>query len=119
LNFALFSGITLNTENTETDYRSGSVWHLDASLQQLLPVGKGFLGVGVNGFIYEQVTGDSGGGARLGDFEARSIGVGPALTYILPFERSSFVIEARWQPELTTKNRTEGDFFWLKCVYQF
>ena len=118
-NCAIFTGITLNTENNDTNYQSGSVWHLDASVQQLLPVGKGFLGVGANAFVYDQVTGDSGAGAKLGDFKARTLGVGPTLTYILPSEKTNLVVEARWLPELTTKNRTQGDFFWLKFVCQF
>lgn len=118
-NFAIFTGITASTENRDTDYQSGSVWHLDASVQQLLPVGKGYLGVGANAFVYDQVTGDSGSGARLGDFKGRTLGVGPVLTYVLPGEQANFVVEARWLPELTTRNRTQGDFFWLKIVYQF
>jgi hypothetical protein len=40
------------------------------------------LGIGVNGFFYQQVTGDSGSGARLGEFEGRTAGVGPILTFL-------------------------------------
>ncbi|MEY3897004.1 MAG: hypothetical protein RLZZ214_2525 [Verrucomicrobiota bacterium] len=118
-NAAIFTGITLNTENNDTNYQSGSVWYLDASVQQLLPVGKGYLGIGANAFVYDQATGDGGSGARLGDFEARTLGVGPTLTYILPSDKTNLVVEARWLPELVTKNRTQGDFLWLKMVYQF
>jgi hypothetical protein len=118
-NAAIFTGITLNTENDDTDYQSGSAFHIDASVQQLLPLGPGFLSIGFNAFYYEQIEGDSGSGAKLGGFEGRDIGIGPALGYILPVGKNTLVAEARWLPELDTKRRLQGDFFWLKLVYQF
>jgi hypothetical protein len=118
-NAAIFTGVTLNTENDDTDYQSGAAFHIDASVQQLLPVGSGFLSVGFNAFYYEQISGDSGSGAKLGGFEGRTVGIGPALGYILPVGENTLVAEARWLPELDTKRRLEGDFFWLKLVYQF
>lgn len=118
-NAALFSGITFNTENDDTDYRSGSAFHVDASVQQILPVGQGFVTVGFNAFYYDQIEGDSGSGANLGDFEGRDIGIGPVLGYMLPCGENLFAVEARWLPELDTRRRLEGDFFWVKAVYQF
>jgi hypothetical protein len=41
LNAALRGGIVFNTENPDTDYRSGVMTHLEGSVQQLLPVGSG------------------------------------------------------------------------------
>jgi hypothetical protein len=117
-NAAIFTGVTLNTENNDTDYQSGSAFHIDASVQQLLPLEPGFLSVGFNAFYYEQIEGDSGSGATLGGFEGRDIGIGPALGYILPCGENTFVAEARWLPELQTKRRLEGNFFWLKLAYQ-
>jgi hypothetical protein len=118
-NAAIFTGVTLNTENEDTDYQSGAAFHLDLSVQQLLPVGPGFVSIGFNGFFYDQFEGDSGSGAKLGGFEGRDIGIGPALGYILPCGGKTFVAEARWLPELDVRRRLEGDFFWLKLVYQF
>jgi hypothetical protein len=118
-NAAIFSGVTLNTENSDTDYQSGAAFHLDLSVQQLLPVGPGFVSVGFNGFYYDQFEGDSGSGVNLGDFKGRTIGIGPVLGYILPVGENTLVAEARWLPELDVRRRLEGDFFWLKLVYQF
>lgn len=118
-NAAVFTGITFNTENNDTNYKSGAAFHLDASVQQLLPLGPGFLSVGFNAFYYDQIEGDSGSGANLGDFEGQSYGIGPALGYILPCGENTFVAEARWLPEMDTTRRLEGDYFWLKLVYQF
>jgi hypothetical protein len=118
-NAALHTGITINTENDDTNYKSGSAWHTELSVQQLLPLGPGFLGIGFNAWYYDQVTGDSGRGARLGDFEGRSTGIGPVLTYILPVGDDTLVGEVRWMPELDTRRRLEGDYVWAKLVYQF
>ncbi len=118
-NAALHTGFSINTENHDTNYKSGTVWHTELSAQQLLPVGPGFLGLGFNAFYYDQITGDSGSGATLGDFEGQTVGVGPVLTYILPVGENSFVTELRWLPELSTRKRLEGDYVWLKAVYQF
>lgn len=118
-NAALYVGAAFNTENPDTDYRSGTTLHLDGSVQQLLPVGPGFLGIGAEAFYLEQVTGDSGRGASLGDFMGRTAGVGPVLSYILPRGKETLVAELRWLPELDVKNRLEGDYIWLKLVYQF
>lgn len=118
-NWALHGGVTFNTTNNDTDYRSGSVIHLAASAQQMLPVGPGLITVGLNAFFYEQVSGDSGSGATLGGFEGRSLGIGPVVGYILPMGDETLLVEARWLPELETNNRIEGDYFWLKLAYQF
>lgn len=118
-NFMAHSGFAFSTENSDTSYTNGTVFHLDMSMQQLLPLGSGFIGLGVEGFYQAQITDDSGSGATLGGFQGRTMGVGPVLSYILPVDESTFIIEARWLPELDTKNRVEGDYFWLKAVYQF
>ncbi|MDT8285127.1 MAG: transporter, partial [Thermovirgaceae bacterium] len=69
-------GIMFNTENTATDYKSGNEFHVDFVVNQFL---KKNLAVGLHGYYYRQVTGDSGSGAKLGDFEGESYGFGPAL----------------------------------------
>ena len=119
LNFSLNGGITINTENNDTDYKSGSVLHLESSLQKLTAVGPGMLGFGVNAFFYQQISGDSGRGATLGDFKGRTVGIGPAISYILPIDTTALVMEIRWLPELETEKRLDGDYIWAKAVYQF
>jgi len=118
-NAALNIGLALNTTNDDTDYRSGTLLHFDGSVQQLFPAGAGFLGVGAEAFYWQQVTGDSGSGAKLGSFKGRTAGIGPVLTYLLPLGKQSLVAELRWLPETSTKNRLDGDYVWLKFVYQF
>ena len=118
-NAAIHAGIGINSKNQETNYRSGATLHVDASVQQLLPLGVGYLGVGAEAFYFRQVSGDSGDGARLGDFKGRSGGLGPVLSYVLPRGDDTLVAELRWLHEIDTSNRLQGDFLWLKIVYQF
>ncbi len=117
--FSVLSGIAINTENEDTKYRSGSVLHVEASAQQHFQHGNSLLGIGVNGFIYEQITDDSGAGALLGAFRGRSAGIGPVVSYIRPVGGTTLVLEARWLPELSTKNRLEGDYLWFKAALDF
>ncbi|MCW5558705.1 MAG: transporter, partial [Verrucomicrobiae bacterium] len=56
----LFAGFDVNTKNHETDYQSGATFHLDGTVAQHLPLLGGVLGVGANGFYYQQISGDSG-----------------------------------------------------------
>jgi hypothetical protein len=118
-NAALYAGIGINTRNKATDYTSGSLLHFDASVQQLLPLGPAFVGIGAEAFHIEQVSADRGSGAFLGDFKGRTAGIGPVLSYVVPMGRETLAVELRWLPETSVKNRLEGDYMWFKVVYQF
>lgn len=119
LNVALFGGVTFNTENSDTDYRSGSMFHLDGSIEQLLPLGPGFLSIGVEAFYLNQISDDDSDSQLLGDFRGRSTGVGPVLGYILPRGEETLVFEMKWLTETDVENRLKGDYVWLKLVYQY
>jgi hypothetical protein len=88
-------------------------------VQQIVPLGGGFLSVGAEAWYFDQVTGDTGSGANLGDFKGRTAGIGPVLGYIQPFGEQKLLLEAKWLPELETRNRLNGDYIWLKAVYKF
>ena len=120
LNASLHAGVTFNTENSDIDYDSGSVLHTEVSVQQLLPSKIGVFGLGMNVFLYEQISNDSGAGAVNGGFQGRSLGMGPVLDYIISTENNgTFVFELKWLPELDTDNRVEGDYIWFKAACQF
>ncbi len=112
-------GYAINTENDATNYKSGSILHLDASVQQIFPLGSGFANIGAEAWYFQQVTCDSGTGATLGCFKGRTAGIGPVLGYIQPIGNEKLLFEFKWLPELDTKNRLKGDYLWLKMVYTF
>jgi len=118
-NAAAHLGYAMNTENGDTQYKSGNVLHLDASVQQIFPLGSGLANIGVEAWYFDQVTCDSGAGATLGCFKGRTAGIGPVLGYIQPIGQQRMIFELKWLPELDTKNRLNGDFIWFKMVYKF
>jgi hypothetical protein len=115
----LFAGMDFNTENTATDYETGIQLHLDGTVAQHLPLFGGFVGVGANGFYYQQITGDSGSGAVLGSFEGRTVGVGPVLSYMHKIGKSTLAAELKWLPELDVDHRMKGDWIWFKLAFIF
>jgi hypothetical protein len=119
LNAMLHVGYGINTTNVASDYHSGSILHLDAAVEQMLPLGPGYLALGAEGFYFQQVTADGGSGAALGAFEGMTAGVGPVAGYFLPVGTQVLSVEAKWLAELDTTNRLKGNYVWLKVVYKF
>ena len=119
-NALLNTGFAINTENPDTNYKSGNLLHFDGAIQQILPVGKGLMTLGAEGFYFQQVSCDSGSGATLGCFKGRTAGLGPVIGYVQPFSKTeSLVLEFKWLFEMDVKNRLDGDYIWLKAVYKF
>jgi hypothetical protein len=119
LNAAVHMGYAFNSENNDTSYKSGDILHIDASIQQILPLGSGYANIGAEAWYFQQATCDSGAGATLGCFKGMTSGIGPVLGYIQPIGQETLLIEFKWLPELDTKNRLNGDYLWLKMVYKF
>jgi hypothetical protein len=121
LEASAYAGLDLSTENNDTDYQSGDVFHIDATVAQHLPAGPlGIVGLGANVFYYQQLTGDSGDGAKLlGDFEGHTIGVGPALSLIKKVGNTNLAAEVKWLPEADVEHRIKGDFIWFKIGLAF
>ena len=117
--FSIFTAVDFNTENTHSDYQSGDIFHVDATLAQHLPLFGGIAGVGASAFYLNQITGDSGSGARLGSFEAESYGVGPTVSYVHKIGKSDLIVDGSWLPQLHTVNTTKGNYFWAKITVTF
>jgi hypothetical protein len=114
-----FVGVDFNTENPDTDYKSGTQMHFDGTLAQHFPLWGGMAGAGASAFWYQQVTGDSGAGANLGAFKARAHGVGPAISYIRKLGQGELLVEFKWLHEFDNKNRPEGDTLFLKAMLKY
>jgi hypothetical protein len=119
LEMTAFAGMDFNTKNHKTDYWSGSQFHLDFTVAEHLPIFGGIIGVGANGFYYQQITGDSGSGALLGNFKGRTLGIGPVLSYATKIWKKDLVAEVKWLPELEVKKRLKGDYIWFKLGMVF
>jgi hypothetical protein len=120
LEVTAFAGMDFNTENHATDYQSGTQFHLDVTIAEHLPFLGGLIGIGANGYYYQQVTGDSSPlDEILGDFKGRTVGIGPVLSYITKIWGKDLVGELKWLPELDVKHRLDGDFIWFKLGMLF
>ena len=116
---SVFLGCDYNFENPDTNYQTGSQVHLDGTLAQHFPLWGGLAGIGVNGYFYRQLEGDSGSGARLGDFEARTAGIGPVLSYMKKVGDVDLLAELKWLHDLETQYRPDGDIVWFKLLAKF
>jgi hypothetical protein len=116
---SLFAGWDFNQENPDTHYKSGTPFHLDGTLAQHFPWLGGLAGVGINGYYYKQISGDSGSGATLGAFKGKTAGIGPVASFITKVDGRDLVAEVKWLHETDTQNRLQGDIVWLKVIYKF
>jgi hypothetical protein len=103
--FSAVAGLTYNFENPETDYQNGIDFHLDWGASQFLSEQTH---VGLVGYVYQQLTGDSGEGAVLGDFKSRVIAVGPQFGYFFPMNGEKAYLNLKGYYEFDAENRPSG-----------
>jgi hypothetical protein len=103
-------GYTVNFMNPATHYTTGNEFHLEYFLGQHLP--KGFA-LGLAGYIYNQMTADTGSGATLGAFHGQTIALGPCLTFNTKIAGHAVGLNARYYNELKVVNRFDGQAFFM------
>lgn len=116
---SLFIGADFNQENSDTNYKTGTQVHIDTTFAQHFPLGRGLAGVGIGAYWYKQIKADSGSGATLGDFKAKTTGIGPVLSYVNQAFGQKLISEFRWLHESGVKNRFSGDILYFKAEMFF
>ena len=111
--FSATLGMTYNFENHDTDYKNGVSGHLDWAASQFLSEQ---LHVGLVGYFYQQLSGDSGAGATLGDFKSRVYAVGPQIGYFFPVNGQKWYVNLKGYSEFQARNRPEGWNAWITLV---
>lgn len=109
-------GIMFNTENSDTDYETGTEFHVDFVANQFLSES---LALGLRGYYYYQLTGDSGAGATLGDFKSESYALGPGLVWIPEFGGGKLTVLGKWLHDFSADNRFESDYITLTVAWKF
>jgi len=106
-------GITFNGENLDTGYDSGTELHAEFAASKLFANG---MSLGVVGYHYQQLSGDSGGTAaqqvlvgQTDGFKGRATAIGPSFGMTVPLGDRALNMNLRWYHELDVKNRLEGD----------
>lgn len=108
--FSAAGGLTYNFENPDTDYQNGLDLHIDWAASQFISESTH---IGVAGYFFHQITGDSGKGAVLGDFESEVMGLGPQIGHMFMMGKAQayFNLKAYW--EFEAKHRPEGWNAWV------
>lgn len=112
--FSAVMGLTYNLINPSTHYQNGIDFHLDWGLSQFLSE---HIEVGAVGYVYQQLTGDSGSGARLGGFKSRVDGMGPQLGLLFPAGDMQGYLNIRGYKEFNAQNRPAGWNVWVTLSF--
>jgi hypothetical protein len=108
-------GFTYNFVNPYTQYQSGVDAHLDWAIS---PYVSDKMHIGVVGYFYNQLTGDSGPGAALGGFKSRVSGIGPQIGFFFPFADREAFLNIKGYQEFDAKNRPEGWSAWVTLSFE-
>lgn len=110
------AGVTFNFENTDTDYKSGTDFHFEWAVGYEFCQG---LVVGVVGYDYRQLTGDSGTGAVLGPFQGDVDAIGGGLSYTTMVGATPVILNARHYEEFNAEKRMDGSMTILSGTMRF
>jgi hypothetical protein len=111
-----YLGYTINFENPATNYTTGNELHLEWFAGQHFTK---WFALGLVGYFYQQVTGDSGSGARLGAFQGQTLALGPCVTLNDTIGKHPIGVNLRYYDELTVTNRLNGQSFWVTLTFGF
>ncbi len=113
---SLVPGLMINTENPETDYRTGTEFHIDGMLNRYFSQ---TFAVGLHGYAYAQVESDSGSGVTSQDLKGSSLALGPAFLWVPSSLGIKGKIVGKWLHEFDAENRFEGDILSLTGAVSF
>lgn len=99
------AGFTLNGTNAATQYTTGNEFHVDVSASKYLTKE---ISVGVIASHYQQITGDSGPGARLGPFKGRVTAVGGTIGVTGALGKIPVTARLKVLREVEVENRFQG-----------
>lgn len=108
------TGFTISGKNPATQYVTGNEFHADVSLSKYLT--KEF-SVGVIASHYQQVTGDSGSGARLGPFKGRVTAVGGTLGLTVQIGQIPVSARLKVLREVEVENRFQGTLGFVEVSF--
>lgn len=105
LEFSAVGGLTYNLENFSTNYRNGIDSHLDYAASKSLSANTQ---LGIVGYLYYQLTGDSGSGAKLGPFESKVAAIGPEFGWQFNVGDQPWSANVRGYYEFWARDRVRG-----------
>jgi hypothetical protein len=103
-------GITFNRKNGATNYKTGNELHWEWAVTRKFENG---LSIGPIGYVYSQLSGDSGPGAVLGSFKGYVAAVGATVGYDFKVGPLPVSARVRYYHEFRTENRLKGNAAFL------
>jgi len=101
----------INTENSDTKYKSGQEFHADFAVGKKM----GDLTAGMAGYYYKQLTDDELNGNKIPAFRGQVAAFGPELKY----DYKNMSLSLKYLFETEVRNRPAGDNLWVKFLYAF
>jgi hypothetical protein len=98
-------GVTFNGTNDKTDYDSGTEFHLEGAIEKALSPK---FSVGVIGYHFQQLSGDSGDGAVLGSFKGRVSALGGTAAAHFKVGPIPMALRVKVLEEFGAENRLKG-----------
>jgi hypothetical protein len=112
--FSSVVGLTYNFENKHTQYKNGVDLHWDMGASRF--VTKEWQ-IGAVGYVYQQLSCDSGAGDRVGCFKSRVVGIGPQVGHIFQVgEHHQGYLNLKGYKEFAAQARPEGWNVWLTLL---
>ena len=109
--FSAVGGLTYSFMNHALQYQNGIDFHLEWGASQFVSKN---VQIGLVGYYFQQITGDSGPGAKLGDFRGRVLGLGPQIGFLFPVgEGYQGYLNLKAYKDFAAENRAEGYTAWV------
>ena len=110
LEISVSPGVMFHGENPDSRYRTGTEFHIEASVMHHVSQAFSF---GLAGYHLRQLSGDRGAGAVFGPFKGEVSAIGPNLAYNFSVGGRPVYASLRWLHEFAAKNRLKGDAAFL------
>jgi hypothetical protein len=109
--FSVVGGLTYSFTNPDLQYQNGIDFHVDWGASQFVSKN---VQIGLAGYFFQQLTGDSGPGAKLGDFKGRVAGIGPQIGFLFPVgDAHQGYLNLKAYKDFAAENRAEGYTAWV------
>ncbi|MFI4956138.1 MAG: transporter [Gammaproteobacteria bacterium] len=116
IELTFYAGIDFNTINYAAEYKTGDQFHVDWIAAKYFNHG---FAMGLGGYVYDQVTGDSGTGAVLGAYKDYIFSLGPVFRYADEIMKVPLSIELKVLPRIRAVNAPDGTAAWLNFNLTF
>ena len=109
--FSIVGGLTYSFMNGALQYQNGMDFHVDWAASQFVSKN---VHIGIAGYFFQQITDDSGPGAKLGGFRGQTVGIGPQIGFMIPMSDGyQGYLNVRGYKDLETENRPNSWSTWV------